>query len=857
MLSTGARAPFKPPRPFSSSQEGSQGTSSQESDRNQHKAQNNRVDQVTPSDANNVNKRQKLVPTSKVIEKDSKESTKRHYFVQWRKFTTKKNKTWEDDGLMVLEPTGDVMLFNKIETKNAKMLAKASKCTLGDVIKIGSYEATIDHEISDIEVQNGPKEVTSTTPDTQKPIASSVNTRFKSVYPSGRRLENSIKTYKVRSSLYTVNEDSLVMSKPPDLAPNKVVDVVVDPILSKHLRPHQRDAVCFLYDCVMGFKKFGGNGALLADEMGLGKTLTTIAVIWTLLKQNPYLEVDSPVCRKVLITCPVSLIQNWSKEFKKWLGLNRIGILALNSKQNAADDKVQISSFGKTRVYQVMIISYEKVLTCRKELMDLNIDLLVCDEGHRLKSATNKVMQTLNQMQIKSKILLTGTPIQNDLYEFYNIVNFINPGVLGTPSHFQKEFVKPISRARDMNCTNKVILDFGEEKSNELLTLTRQFVLRRSSSVLSHVLPDKTDIIIFCPPSNLQLLMFKAIQSSQAFNSFLQSQTSVNNSLGIITVMKKLCNSPSLLANDKLFNEIIKSCPEPKIDLESLHKRYSSGKVNLLIPLLLEICQLKEKIVLISNYTQTLDLFENVLRKLNISFLRLDGSTQGKSRDSIVNEFNNSTFEKASVFLLSAKSGGFGLNLIGASRLILFDNDWNPSVDLQAMARIHRDGQKKPVFIYRLFTTGCIDEKIFQRQLMKQKLSEKFVDNKEGSQLDLFDINDLKDIFTIHYETKCNTHDLLQCSCEGIGEEITLSAQYEDFCNERSASDWVSALELKQTQSPKKNASIRNALEGYKHFDPEKTNEIIEDPAIDNIVSKTEGAPKLFTFMFSKKSTSQ
>ena len=170
----------------------------------------------------------------------------------------------------------------------------------------------------------------------------------------------------------------------------------------------------------------------------------------------------------------------------------------------------------------------------------------------------------------------------------------------------------------------------------------------------------------------------------------------------------------------------------------------ASGKINIIVPLLLEIASLGEKIVLISNYTKTLDLLEQVLRKVSLTFSRLDGSTPNNVRNKLVNQFN--TNPDINVFLLSSKSGGMGINLVGASRLILFDNDWNPATDLQSMSRIHRDGQLKPCFIYRLFTTGCIDEKIFQRQLVKNKLSSKFLDNDATSKSDVFDNDDLKNI---------------------------------------------------------------------------------------------------------------
>lgn len=256
-----------------------------------------------------------------------------------------------------------------------------------------------------------------------------------------------------------------------------------------------------------------------------------------------------------------------------------------------------------------------------------------------------------------------------------------------------------------------------------------------------------------------------------------------------------------------------------------------------------------------SNFTQTLDFLATVLLKLNIQFVRLDGSSASNTRDKLVSDFHKA--EGFTVFLLLAKAGGVGLNLVGASRLVLFDNDWNPSVDLQAMARIHRDGQKKPVFIYRLFTTGCIDEKIFQRQLMKGTLSDMFLDDKSESSLNIFDFEDLKDLFNIA-DTNCNTHDLIECPCSGEGESLE-SSQKQDSQDDTDEDDelpslgWMSALDLHKL-APDNNAkkqSIRLALSHYKHFDPFECDSGVDvlDEVVNNLLQKLK-EERLLTYVF-------
>lgn len=596
----------------------------------------------------------------------------------------------------------------------------------------------------------------------------------------------------------------------------------------------------------------GQRGVLLADEMGLGKTLMTITVLWTLLKQSSTGKTQDAL--KVLVCCPVSLIDNWRKEFTKWLDKNRIGVLALNGKnQLPAKDKQDINGFAKTNVYQVLIMGYEKLLLCAKELGAVEFDVIVCDEGHRLKNNSSKVMKLLDGLGVEMRLVLTGTPIQNDLNEFYTIANFINPGILGSLADFQKRFARPILRARDVNCLSRDIIKEGRKVSNELIEITKSFTLRRTQNVISSFLTRKTDVLLFCPPTKLQKSLFKLVLGSSNFNTIINSDP--RDVLALIMVYRKICNSPSLLAKDSFFSTLLGTEARKQLDPASLTARTTGSKINVLVPLLLEFRKLDEKTVLVSNFTQTLDFLATVLLKLNIQFVRLDGSSASNTRDKLVSDFHKA--EGFTVFLLLAKAGGVGLNLVGASRLVLFDNDWNPSVDLQAMARIHRDGQKKPVFIYRLFTTGCIDEKIFQRQLMKGTLSDMFLDDKSESSLNIFDFEDLKDLFNIA-DTNCNTHDLIECPCSGEGESLE-SSQKQDSQDDTDEDDelpslgWMSALDLHKL-APDNNAkkqSIRLALSHYKHFDPFECDSGVDvlDEVVNNLLQKLK-EERLLTYVF-------
>ncbi|KAG0311782.1 helicase [Dissophora globulifera] len=209
---------------------------------------------------------------------------------------------------------------------------------------------------------------------------------------------------------------AILLPRPPNTHPRVVkgcgtkrppgdaglVDVVVDPILGRHLRPHQKEGVRFLYESVMQMKSVNGQGAILADEMGLGKTLQTIALLWTLLKQSPYHGEESTVVKKALVVCPASLIMNWQQEFKKWLGTERLRVFAVDSKSSMTD-------FTLGRVYPVMIIGYEKLRIVQDELKNANFDIIICDEG-----------------------------------EFFTMIDFVNPGLFESYNSFKRVFEDPI-----------------------------------------------------------------------------------------------------------------------------------------------------------------------------------------------------------------------------------------------------------------------------------------------------------------------------------------------------------------------------------------------------------------------------
>ncbi|KOC70712.1 DNA repair and recombination protein RAD54B [Habropoda laboriosa] len=631
-------------------------------------------------------------------------SNKIIFHVVMGKKSTRKHKKWEDDG--ILEVTGKYAILKDTEGHIIH------RTTVKPESLVEGFRMYMDNK--EIEIIDRATSKCLPNESSQKPIPEPPAKKFKS---------SSSKSCLPLGSLYTelkLRCDPLVMPSinlSKDWVENGTSEnekeVSVDTCLVNVLRPHQRRGIVFLYKCIMGLNTPNYFGAILADEMGLGKTLQCIAFIWTLLKKGPY---GHPTVKNVLIVTPSSLCNNWNKEFKHWLGFHRISPYVVNAKNKPKDFKKQIRN-------SVMIISYDMLIRCQEEIEQIVFDLIICDEGHRLKNNDIKVAKILKNSNCKRKILLTGTPMQNDLQEFFSLIDFVNPGILGSNHEFKNYYENPIVASRCPNASYDVV-SLGTERASELHEKTKSFILRRTQETINEYLPSKHELIIFCRLSNEQESLYSHVTDIWFNKSIL------NNSvphLTIITTLKKICNHPELFYNEK--NEFLQSDfkNSSKIsNIKDVSKKSYCGKISVVQALMRNLRKTDEKLVLISYYTQTLDLLETVCNAEGLQFLRLDGSTSSSARSKIVERFN-SKCDNSKVFLLSAKAGGVGLNLPGASRLILFDSDWNPASDSQAMARIWRDGQKKDVYIIRLLTTGTIEEKIFQRQINKASLSETVV----------------------------------------------------------------------------------------------------------------------------------
>ncbi|KAF2445479.1 helicase swr1 [Karstenula rhodostoma CBS 690.94] len=544
------------------------------------------------------------------------------------------------------------------------------------------------------------------------------------------------------------------------------VPVVIDPRLAKVLRPHQIEGVKFLYRAVTGMIDPKANGCIMADEMGLGKTLQCITLMWTLLKQSP--DAGKSTIQKCVIACPSSLVRNWANELVKWLGPDAVTPFAIDGKASKEELIQQIKQWciasGRSVVRPVLIVSYETLRLNAGELAQTPIGLLLCDEGHRLKNGESQTFTALTGLNVQRRVILSGTPIQNDLSEYFALLNFANPNYLGTRNDFRKQFENPILRGRDADATDEDRKK-GDERLAGLLNLVNKFIIRRTNDILSKYLPVKYEHVVFCNLAPFQKDLYNHFIASPEIRSLLRGKGS--QPLKAIGMLKKLCNHPDLLDLPTDLPGCEEFLPEDFVPKDARGrdrevKVWYSGKMLVLDRMLASIrANTNDKIVLISNYTQTLDVFAALCRSRNYGCLRLDGTMNVSKRQKLVDKFNDPEGPEF-VFLLSSKAGGCGLNLIGANRLVLFDPDWNPAADQQALARVWRDGQKKDCFVYRFIATGTIEEKIFQRQSHKQSLSSCVVDASEDVERH-FSLDSLRELFQYRSDTTSDTHDTFKC----------------------------------------------------------------------------------------------
>ncbi|XP_037460600.1 ATP-dependent DNA helicase DDM1-like [Triticum dicoccoides] len=451
-----------------------------------------------------------------------------------------------------------------------------------------------------------------------------------------------------------------------------------------------------------------GLNGILADQMGLGKTIQTIGFL-AHLKGN---GMDGPY----MVIAPLSTLSNWLNELSRFAP-SLIGLIYHGDKVARAELRRKFMPKKVGPNFPIIITSFEMAMFDAKLLANYQWKYVVVDEGHRLKNTNCKLLRELRRIPMENKLLLTGTPLQNNLAELWSLLNFILPDIFSSHQEFESWFDfsgKGDGEQQEETDENKRVLVVSK-----LHAILRPFLLRRMKEDVEHMLPRKKEIIIYANMTEHQ----KQIQNhlvERTFDNYLHENTDIvlrrpgiktklNN---LLIQLRKNCGHPDLL--DAAFDTSYFYPPVEKL-LEQC------GKFQLLDRLLDALLKRNHKVLIFSQWTKVLDILDYYLDTKGLKVCRIDGNVKLEDRRKQIAEFNDLN-SGLNVFILSTRAGGLGINLTSADTCILYDSDWNPQMDLQAMDRCHRIGQTKPVHVYRLATSNSVEGRIIKRAFGKLKL---------------------------------------------------------------------------------------------------------------------------------------
>lgn len=433
-----------------------------------------------------------------------------------------------------------------------------------------------------------------------------------------------------------------------------------------------------------------GISGILADEMGLGKTLQTIAFLG-------YLRHVCGIKGPHLITVPKSTLDNWNREFKMWTP--EVNVLIL---QGAKDERHQlINDRLVDEKFDVCITSYEMILREKAHLKKFAWEYIIIDEAHRIKNEESSLAQIIRLFNSRNRLLITGTPLQNNLHELWALLNFLLPDVFGDSEAFDQWF-------SGQNADQDTVVQ-------QLHRVLRPFLLRRVKSDVEKSLLPKKEVNLYIGMSEMQVRWYKKIleKDIDAVNGAAGKRESKTRLLNIVMQLRKCCNHPYLFEGAE---------PGPPYTTDE-HLVYNAGKMVMLDKILTRMKKQGSRVLIFSQMSRVLDILEDYCVFREHKYCRIDGSTAHEDRIAGIDEYNKPGSEKF-VFLLTTRAGGLGINLTSADIVILFDSDWNPQADLQAMDRAHRIGQKKQVVVFRFVTEHAIEEKVLERAAQKLRLDQ-------------------------------------------------------------------------------------------------------------------------------------
>lgn len=454
-----------------------------------------------------------------------------------------------------------------------------------------------------------------------------------------------------------------------------------------------------------------GLSGILADEMGLGKTIQVISLISFLYDQN----IHGPF----LIIGPLATLPNWFNEFKKWLPQCNV-ILYHGSKAEREEIRMkQLNpSYKKNnkKSFPVVISSFEICMIDSPHLSNYHWQYVILDEGHRIKNRECRLVKELKKIPSTSRLLLTGTPIQNTLEELWSLLNFVNPQIFDDLDVFQSWF-----GFKNIGQDTQVEDIMQDEEQNRIVSklheVLRPFVLRRMKKDVLLSVPPKCEIILYTGMSALQREYYARVLDDTIRDTLMSMN--IDGAAGVSQInhtmnLRKVCNHPFLFGEPTNEKGVFLGEANPKF------LSHASGKFKLLDRLLPRLKKNGHKVLIFSQMTELLNILEDYCLSAKYGYCRLDGSTKMVDRQASIDAFNKD--KNLFVFMLSTRAGGLGINLTAADTCIIFDSDWNPHLDSQAQDRCHRIGQSKPVVVYRLLTAGSVEMDMLAKQISKKKL---------------------------------------------------------------------------------------------------------------------------------------
>ncbi|KAH7404858.1 hypothetical protein KP509_15G047300 [Ceratopteris richardii] len=451
-----------------------------------------------------------------------------------------------------------------------------------------------------------------------------------------------------------------------------------------------------------------GLNGILADQMGLGKTVQTIGF----LAHLKGIGVHGPF----LVCAPLSTLSNWVNEVRRWVPTMEVLLYHGSREERSCLRRIYIPSTVDAS-FPVIVTSFEVATNDRKILARYKWKLIVVDEGHRLKNFDCKLLRELRQIPTHSTLLLTGTPLQNNLSELWSLLNFILPQIFTSRSEFQSWFDLSGSSSDGSQVQNDGRDQWRLQVISKLHLILRPFLLRRLKEDVEISLPSKKEIILYAPMSEKQkqyneFLLNKTLEKHLEDNLWSTGVPAKINLCNVFMQLRKIFNHPDLLTSQF----------EGQIDFPPVEVLVEQcGKLKLLDRLLVHLKAGGHKVLIFSQMTQVLDILEYYLNERGFQPFRIDGSVAQAHRQEQIRDFNQA--EGANIiFLLSTRAGGLGINLTSADTAIIYDSDWNPHMDMQAMDRCHRIGQTRPVHVYRLVTSHSVECRMLKVAAEKLKL---------------------------------------------------------------------------------------------------------------------------------------